>query len=75
MDLTLTNEQSNFENISNLLSDALFLFIVENLINDSNPTETYIIVEDNNHPISISELFEERREIQLLENCMRVIIY
>lgn len=52
MDLTLTNEQSNLENISNLLTDMLFLSIVENFVNESNLTE-----------------------VQLLENCIRVIIY
>jgi hypothetical protein len=69
MDLNIDNS------VIDSFTNVLFMYILENLINDSNPTETYIIVEDNNHPISISELFEEETEVQLLENCMRVIIY
>ena len=69
MDLNIDNS------VIDSFTNVLFMYILENLINDSNPTETYIIVEDNNHPISISELFSERTEVQLLENCMRVIIY
>jgi hypothetical protein len=71
---TLNFNQDLFTN-ENLFTNVLFLYILENLMNDLNPTETYIIVEDNNHPISLLELFEEGREVQLLENVMRVIIY
>ena len=69
MDLNIDNS------VIDSFTNVLFMYILENLINDSNPTETYIIVEDNNHPISISELFSERTEVQLIDNVMRVIIY
>lgn len=69
MDLNIDNS------ILDSFTNVLFLYILENLMNDLNPTETYIIVEDNNNPISILELFEEGTEVQLLENCIRVIIY
>ena len=69
--MDLNNDNSIIDSFTNVL----FLYILENLINDSNPTETYIVVQDNNHPILISELFNEGTEVQLIDNAMRVIIY